>query len=188
LSGAALRTAVRNQTERFKFATLGQIVRTADSDARLSASAEAQARASAQLGTLVLALVNALVALLLGLWLYRSISRPLVAAREYADRVARGEYDAQLKRHSDDEIGVLTDAVQKMKDKLVQEMSAMREMAGAVLYTADTVMSAVDESTALLHAPDATDADVRAGLAEVSARAAALSELSGQMLAHKSLE
>jgi methyl-accepting chemotaxis protein len=184
LNGAALRTAVRNQTERFKFATLGQIVRTADSDARLSASAEAQARASAQLGTVVLALVNALVAVLLGLWLYRSIARPLVAAREYADRVAHGEYDAKLTRHSDDEIGVLTDAVQKMKDKLVREMSAMREMAGAVLYTADTVITAAEQTAVLMDAPETNDADVRAGLAEVAARAGALTELSGQMLSH----
>lgn len=185
LGGPALRTAVRDQTERFKFYTLGGIVRRADSDARRSAAAETQARSVAQTGTVVLGLVNLLVATVLGIALYRGISRPLLAAREYADRVSRGEYDAVLASHSADEVGALTQAVETMKNNLVHEMVVMREMAGAVLFTADSVRTAAASAAASLGKPGVTERAVRGELEKVEVGASALMQLSAEMIGHQ---
>ena len=185
LEGPALRTAVRDQAERLKFFTLGGVVSRADSDVRQSAIAESQARSAAQIGTVLLALLNVLVAAALGIVLYRGIARPLLAARGYADRVAHGEYDATLARHSDDEIGVLTAAVEKMKDNLVHEMTVMREMAGAVLFTADSVHAAATRAAESLRKPGVKDGDVRSELEHVEAGASALMTLSADLIGHQ---
>lgn len=182
MSTAELRLAVRDRAERFKFSTLGDIVKTAETDAAAAANAEEEARLVAQQGTAALLGLSAVVAALLGIGLYRSISRPLSAAKRYADRVASGEYEATLPQHSDDEIGVLTHAVENMKENLVHEMSVMREMAGAVLFTAEGVKDAVSSTGALMDQPGHDTAEVKAGLADVGSRVDVLQELSGQML------
>lgn len=182
LPPVSLRQAIRDRAERFKFSTLGDIVKSAEADAASAAASEQQARLNAQQGTIALVGLSALVAALLGMGLYRSIAKPLTAARRYADAVAGGEYDATLALHSADEIGVLTHAVENMKDNLVHEMSVMREMAGAVMFTAEGVTDAVGQTTALVELPEHDPALVKAGLDDVEARVGVLRDLSRQML------
>lgn len=183
MTGEVLRLTVRSEAERFKASTLGDVVRQADLDAQVSAAVEAEVRSMAQRGSLLLVIACAVFALLLGIWLYRSIARPLTAARVYADRVAHGDYEAQLAVHTDDEIGVLTTAVANMKDGLVHDMSVMREMAGAVIFTAEGVRSAAEQTSEAFEAEELRVDDVRAGLKDVQAQAGVLMELAGELLA-----
>jgi len=177
-----LRQAVRDRAERFKYATLGTIVRAADVELEAATVSEANARRDAQRGTAAFVGLSVLVAVVLGVWLYRSISQPLSAARAYADRVGSGEYDTVAPVHAADEIGVLTRAVENMKDHLVHEMNVMREMAGAVMVTAEGVQEEVASAGALVDQPDHDAEAVRDGLAHVQARVDTLQELARQML------
>lgn len=177
-----LRRAVRDRADRLKYSTLGDIVKSADADAAAAAASEARAQLIAQQGTVALGVTCLLMATLLGIWLYRGISRPLSAAKNYADRVAHGEYDATLTKHSADEIGVLTHAVENMKNNLVHEMNVMREMAGAVMFTAEGVKDAASNAGALVDRQDHDATQVKAGLADVTAQVDMLQDLSRQML------
>ncbi len=179
---AGLRQAIRDRAERFKYATLGDIVKTAAAESAAATAAESRARLRAQQGTVALVGLSALVATILGIGLYRSISRPLSAARIYADRVASGDYDAPAPSHSADEIGVLTHAVENMKDNLVHEMNVMREMAGAVMFTAEGVKAAVSSTSALVDTPEGDSERVKAGLSDVGDQVDALHTLSCEML------
>lgn len=176
------RKLVRVRAENFKSATLGGIVRAANADASAAAAAESQARLMAQIGTIVLVGLSALLAALLGIGLYRAISLPLSEAKRYADEVAGGNYEATIQRHSADEIGVLTHAVENMKDKLVQELNVMREMAGVVMFTTDGVREALASTTEAVERPGHEAAEINAELAEVSTRVNILRDLSRQML------
>ena len=182
LPPADLRHSVRDRAERFKYSTLGDIVKVAIADSAAAAAAESIARARAQQGTVVLAALSALIAAALAIWLYRSISRPLSAAKEYADRVAGGEYGSVPPRHSLDEIGVLTHAVENMKDMLVHEMSVMREMAGAVLFTAEGVQNSLGATVEVVDGPEHDADSVMTGLADVGRQVDVLRSLSRQML------
>jgi HAMP domain-containing protein len=182
LSPVALRQALRDRAEHYVASTLGDIARNADAEAAAAATAEANARSLAQAGTIAFVFLSTLIAALLGIWLYRSIARPLWAAKLYADRVAGGDYAATLTIYSADEIGVLTDAVENMKDNLVHEMGVIREMAGVVMFTAEGVKEAVASTTALIDQPEHDTADVKAGLSDVESRVDVLQELSQQML------
>lgn len=114
----------------------------------------------------VLAALGLVVAIVAAVGLYRSIALPLSRARAFADTVASGHLEASFAHHRKDEIGALTHAVENMKDAVVRRIAVMREMAGAVLVTAESVRS------------EAITADAPAAIhgAEV------LLELSNQML------
>jgi methyl-accepting chemotaxis protein len=87
--------------------------------------------------------VCVLVAVGTGVWLYRTIAGPLHEAKEVAERVAAGDFSATFPRHTNDEIGALVSAVEAMKDAVVGKVSIMREMAGAVLVTAESLRASV---------------------------------------------
>jgi HAMP domain-containing protein len=182
LTAAQIREKVRGTAEHFKYATLGDIVSSSEANASAAATAEEEARQLAQWGTVALVSVSALVALLLGIGLYRSIARPLSAARDYANAVAAGDYGATLAKHTDDEIGVLTHAVENMKDGLVHEMGVMREMAGVVLFTTEGVRDAVERTASAVDQPDHDVQTLKEGLSDVEARVIVLADLSQQML------
>src|SRR5690349_2155241 len=61
-------------------------------------------------------LVVALLALGLGMWLARSISRPLVDMSRAANRIAQGDYAVTVRvpRHSRDELALLAQAFNQM--------------------------------------------------------------------------
>jgi nitrogen fixation/metabolism regulation signal transduction histidine kinase len=182
ISGVTLRQAIRDRAEHFNVSTLGDLAKDARQEAAAAATAEAQARSAAQTGTIAFVGLSTLVAALLGFWLYRSIAKPLQAATLYADSVASGHYEATLAKHSGDEIGVLTHAVENMKDNLVREMNVIREMAGVVMFTAEGVKDAVSSATEQINKPDGEDGELKAGLADVESRVDLLQELSRQML------
>jgi len=182
LSPVARRQALRDRAEHLEHATLGDIARKAEAEAASAARAESNARLFAQAGTVSFVALSALIAALLGGWLYRSIARPLLAAKEFSDQVASGNYEATLALHSADEIGALTDAVENMRDNLVHEMNVIREMAGAVMFTAEGVGEAVASTSAVVDAPEHDSAQVKAGLSDVKARVDILQDLSKQML------
>ena len=74
----------------------------------------------------VLASIAGVLAVLVGIWATRSITRPLNAAVEVAQRVATGDLTGELVVGSTDETGQLLTALKNMNDSLVTTVSQVR--------------------------------------------------------------
>ncbi len=81
---------------------------------------------SSSLLMVALASVAGVLAILVGWWATRSITRPLNAAVEVAQRVATGDLTATLAVGSTDETGQLLTALKNMNDSLVKTVSQVR--------------------------------------------------------------
>lgn len=162
MSDSALRREVRDASETFTNATLRTMVESAEKDAALAAALEESVRNRAIWLSIALAVFSLAAAVLSGTWLYRSIAVPLGQARSFADRVAGGDLAATFPQHRSDEIGALTREIEHMKDVVVRRIATMREMAGAVLITAEAVRA---EAVALDVPEVAEGTEVLLGLA-----------------------
>ena len=65
---------------------------------------------------------GALIALILGVFLSRSISVPIKNLTEYAGKIADGKFDASIEPQGSDEIGILTNTFNIMSHRLKQTM------------------------------------------------------------------
>lgn len=178
-----LSRAVTVRGEVLRKATLRSLVRAASERALAATRAEARARSLAGNITLLLVVLSLASAVAASTWLYRTIVTPLIAARRFADAVAQGNLDATLERHATDEIGVLTTAIETMKETLVSRMSVMQELAGAVMVTADDVNVAARHALSAAGLDDdASRASVPEDLLGVVGHTGTLSKLAAQML------
>ncbi|MBN2846974.1 MAG: HAMP domain-containing protein [Coriobacteriia bacterium] len=143
LEGVDLRRAVRREAEALKDGTLRRAMADARADADAASKASARAGDLAANVTLAAILVGFVTAVMAAVWLYRTIAGPLRDAQAVAEDVAAGDYSAIFTRHSDDEIGSLVHAVEEMRDVVVGQVNVMREMAGAVIVTADGLTASV---------------------------------------------
>ncbi len=173
-----LRREVRRESEAYKDDLLRAASASAMEDAHIARDAEAQARLLASNVTLIAIAISVVIALLATVWLYGTIVRPLHAAKVVAEAVAGGDFSQSFKQQANDEIGALVHAVEDMRDAVVGKIAVMREMAGAVLVTAEGVgTSASAARQALLG-----EGDAGAELVRVEAGADTLGTLAGQML------
>lgn len=174
---------VTEQGNLLRNATLRALVNDASVRATAAMVAEAEARQLARsivLGLVALSLAAAVVA---SVWLYRTIVTPVTRARHFADKVAAGDLTATLEHHTADEIGVLTHAIEAMKENLVSRMLVMQELAGAVMVTAEDVGDAATRALALSGSEDlARKAAVPDDLHSMVGRTRTLKELAAQML------
>ncbi len=180
LGTGELRREVRSEAEAFGDGLLRGIERSAQEEMAAALVGEQQARDLATVVTLVLIAASILMAAGAAVWLYRTIASPLNRARAVADAVASGDLDAAFGRHSEDEIGSLIHAVEAMRDAVVTRITMMREMAGAVLVTADGVAEAVLEAGD--HVGDDAAPELLGALDDVGERTRVLGSLAGQML------
>ena len=91
-------------------------------------------------GTLALA-----VSVAFGVWITRSITRPLRDAVAAADRVAAGDLTVDIKQRGTDETGQLLAALRHMVDKLTATLTAIRGAANN-MATASEEVSATSQS------------------------------------------
>jgi methyl-accepting chemotaxis protein len=82
-----------------------------------------------RLGFMVLIALSLVLALGMGLWLIRSITRPMGVALAFAQDVAAGRLNGQIPVHGGDEAGQMLDAMEQMQTVLKQFQSAQTEMA-----------------------------------------------------------
>ena len=68
-----------------------------------------------------------LVAIVLGLWVTRSITRPIAQAVQVAQAVAAGDLTTRIDVRSRDEVGVLLESLRAMNDSLTQVVSRVRQ-------------------------------------------------------------
>lgn len=174
-----VRRAVRAEAEAFGKGTLRVALSDATADASAARSAAEEARDTARTVTLAAIALSVFVALAAAMWLYRTIAGPLGRAQECARRIAAGDRDTSFQVHGNDEIGSLVEAVEEMRGSVVGQLAVMREMAGAVIVTADDVIEGARSIRAL---GISSDPRFTGAIARVEGDSELLSSLARQML------
>jgi two-component system, NtrC family, sensor kinase len=82
-----------------------------------------------------------LLAILVGFWLSRNISKPILALREAAIGVGEGNLDQRVKKTTGDEIGDLTEAFNKMVEDLGKARAELKQ-ANITLASTNEALSA----------------------------------------------
>ncbi len=175
---AAERIAMRAHAEALFDGELRLMVRGAEEEARAAQLAADAARGRAALSTTALMALNILGAAVVGIWLYRTIVTPLSAAQAVASRVAAGELDAEFPEPGEDEVGVLVATIEQMRDAVIGKVSAMREVAGAVLVTSESLHATVVEAAGF----EPGDAGLADAFEELDASSRLLNQLATQMI------
>ena len=123
-------------------------------------------------------------ALVLVIYLSRSVTRPLQALSRAADQVAAGRYDAKLPRsRSDDEIGHLTDRFREMTDRLAESQRRERTFLMVVSHELRTPVTAIRGHIEALQEGLAEDAEARdASLEVIRTESDRLARLVGDVL------
>lgn len=84
---------------------------------------------------IIVSIVVFIFGILLGLWLARTISRPVLAIRDAAIRVGQGDLSQKVSTRSKDEIGELSLAFNKMVDDLSEAEDKIRQKNQALMHT-----------------------------------------------------
>jgi len=101
--------------------------------AKASAQQAAQTVKTAQMLMLVGGLVAVLIAMLLGVVIIRSITRPLAHSVDVANRIAAGDLNNRISITNDDETGKLLHSMQTMQQQLLARITADRKVADETL-------------------------------------------------------
>ena len=84
---------------------------------------------------LFLALIGLLISIALGIWIARSVSRPVLQLAEGTRKIGAGDYSHRIKVRTDDEIGQLAGAFNQMSEGLA-ERDQVRDLLGKVVSPA----------------------------------------------------
>jgi methyl-accepting chemotaxis protein len=106
--------------------------------------------------------IAAVLALIAGVWVTLSITRPITLAASVANRMAEGDLTARVSANSRDEAGMLLHAISTMTDKLSQ-------VVGEVRSSADTLTSASEEMSATAQSLSQASTEQAASVEETSA-------------------
>lgn len=105
-----------------------------------AAVAQAEATSSRVRSIAVAGLVaGPVVALLLGILLALSITRPIAKGVRFAQVIAEGDFSKRLDIHQKDEVGVLADALNEMSAKLKDMVATIKESAEQVASSSEEI-------------------------------------------------
>ena len=119
------------------------------------------------------AVAAALLALVAGIWVTLSITRPIGIAAAVANRMAEGDLTARVSSDSRDEAGMLLLAISTMTDRLSQVVSEVRS-------SADTLSSASEEMSATAQSLSQASTEQAASVEETSASVEQMTASIGQ--------
>ena len=112
--------------------TLAEIIATKNQQSADEVAAAKHMYDRALIILLVSSVFSVLLAIVAALWIIRSIQRPLRNAVEVADKVSEGDLTAQIQVTSNDELGMLLAALQRMQASLAQTVQTVRSGAEGV--------------------------------------------------------
>jgi methyl-accepting chemotaxis protein len=156
---------------------------------------------SARSAMLVLSLVGAVLALGIGAWLARSITRPLAEATRVLELSAQGDLRPRAAVHSSDELGQLGKALNKQLDarqdlirKIAGTADGLAAAAGELTTVAtqlaggaeessaqaNTVAAAAEQVSANVQTVAAASEELSASIAEIARSASGAAEVAGQ--------
>jgi len=99
-------------------------------------------------------IIGVLIAILLSFFLARAITSPLQSLTKGAQLIASGEFSHEIDVHSQDEIGILTDTFNNMKNVLrstLMEIDGEKTKLETVLSCINDAIIAFDDSGEILH-------------------------------------
>ena len=101
-----------------------------------------------KLRMLIAVLVITIVAIVVAVWVGRTITTPLVRMRDVAQAIARGDLTQRVDYAASDEVGALADALRAMTDRLREVMRELDAEAGSLATTAAELAASAEEVTA----------------------------------------
>jgi len=129
------------------------------------------------IGLLVLAVV-----VLSNFYFLRTITEPIRGLTAMARRIAEGSYGIQAEKKYDDEIGLLTDAVNEMSTKIGQAESTQTEFISSVSHELRTPLTAITGWSETLLYDKKLGGEARRGLQIISREAARLTKMVEDLL------
>lgn len=127
---------------------------------------------SATSQTIIFGSLGALLAIvLIGFVVTVSVSRPLVALKDGAEKIADGDLGYAFQNVPNDEVGAVIHSVERMSGALKGRIANLEELAGVVMLTGEEI-----ETAATAIEPKGSEVET------ILAKAATLKELVGQML------
>ena len=89
------------------------------------------------------ALIGAVIALLLGIFLSRTITRPIRELTQATHAVSEGDLSQQVTVHSNDELGELAKAFNKMSTELLRSVNTRKQMTADIAHELRTPLSLI---------------------------------------------
>ena len=123
------------------------------------------------------------------LYFVRSIVEPLAGITEIAQVIADGSYGVQIEKKYDDEIGELTDAINKMSLKIRQAEKTQSEFISSVSHELRTPLTAITGWAETIQSGELrSGADIRKGMGIIVSEAKRLSNMVEELLEFSRIE
>lgn len=116
------------------------------------------------------------------LWFRERVTSPILGLGDTARRIAGGSYGAIAERLRDDEIGVLTDAINDMSVKIGESGRAQSEFISSVSHELRTPLTAITGWSETLLYDEAIQGDSRRGIEIISTEAGRLTSMVEELL------
>ncbi|VVB88094.1 Sensory rhodopsin II transducer [uncultured archaeon] len=133
---------------------------------------------SAILMMVVISIIAAIIGLGTGLYISRSITKPVDSMLQASNKVAAGDLTVEIKSDSKDEVGQLSQAIQSMTESLKGVLGKVQNSAMMVSSTAQELSASSEEMKASTDQISSTTQDIAQG---VSQQASKLLEVSRAM-------
>lgn len=117
-----------------------------------------------------------ILAMILALWITRSIVKPLEYAGKVASAVASGDLSSNIKLDSRDETGQLLATLKQMQDSLVGMVSAVRKAADALTDSSGNLVSTAHQVTDYSSRQSSMASGAAASLEEITASIESVSQ------------
>lgn len=123
-----------------------------------------------------------LIVALSNLYFLRTVTGPIQELTGMAKRIADGSYGIRLKKKYDDEIGVLTDTINEMSEKLASAEKLQTEFISSVSHELRTPLTAITGWSETLMYDEAIQGDSRRGIQIISKEASRLTKMVVELL------
>ncbi|HTX72777.1 MAG TPA: methyl-accepting chemotaxis protein [Rectinemataceae bacterium] len=148
---------------------LDQIQAQSDQDAKGALVAATGTGSTVRLVGIVGMALGTVLALLLGLLLSFSVTRPISRGVEFAQRMAAGDFTHVLDIYRNDEIGILADALRAMMDRLRQVVADVKAAAGDVASGSEQLASSATQLSSGASEQAATGEELSSSIEQMGA-------------------